>query len=645
MKLILLAAILISAPFLAMNAPAPAPKPAAAPVAVSVPKAHAVQIRLPERFRVLTGQYFDLRVEATGLADAATASVKIFVDGADVTATLPGPVEVTTNNDDDAGDSDKAWTWRKVQFSAAGFRALRAQVTDAGAPSSDDQNICVQKFQMKDGKNIVLFIGDAMGTTYRDAARIVSQSTGNRFREGFFDELQQMDRMPVTGMVMTYAMDRVVPDSANTATAWASGSKTIDGALGVFPDNNDFKFSSGSLQATKQFALDNPRIETLWEYLKRLHGYRTGIVTTSDVADATPAGQGGHTITRSLLKDVTRQYVDGVFTPGPTFDVILGGGREHFISRTANNSGDTRNFVTELQNAGFTYVETRTALNAIPAATSRLLGLFRTGNMNVAYDKLGLTRPADEPAPNFGGFTDQPFLDEMAAKAIQVLNQGGAPFILMVEGASIDKQSHPNHAAGVIWDTIEFDKAVGVGRAFAASGGKKEKTLVLVTADHDQSMHIVGVSDSTVTPPTPPLITNTRSTHTYPVISPPTPPAVGGSNPGEVDGFPDYADANGDGYPENTNRYKIAVGFRTGNHTGSSVPITAEGPGALIFTGYFDQTDIFFRMARVLSVDTDKLDKALKEVLGEQPSCDNHDVFELRAKGRARRPCTSQCEH
>ena len=46
-----------------------------------------------------------------------------------------------------------------------------------------------------------------MGTAYRDAGRIVAQSTGHRFREGFFDELQQMDQMPVTGMVMTYALD------------------------------------------------------------------------------------------------------------------------------------------------------------------------------------------------------------------------------------------------------------------------------------------------------------------------------------------------------------------------------------------------------------------------------------------------------
>jgi alkaline phosphatase len=242
--------------------------------------------------------------------------------------------------------------------------------------------------------------------------------------------------------------------------------------------------------------------------------------------------------------------------------------------------------------------------------------------MNVAYDKLGLVRPADEPAPNFGGFTDQPFLDEMADKAIQTLSKNGSPFILMVEGASIDKQSHPNHAAGVIWDTIEFDKSVAVSRAYAAttvgppSGqgqgnafGKGSKTLVLVTADHDQSMQVIGLEDTNVGG----AVQNTRSNSPYPLTSTPPPAAAGGNNVGEADGFPDYQDVNHDGYPENTNRYRIAVGFRTGNHTGQSVPITAEGPGALLFTGYFDQTDVFFKMARVLSTDTQPLDKALKQ--------------------------------
>lgn len=65
------------------------------------------------------------------------------------------------------------------------------------------------------------------------------------------------------------------------------------------------------------------------------------------------------------------------------------------------------------------------------------------------------------------------------------------------------------------------------------------------------------------------------------------------------------------GYPVNSGDgiRRLSVGYRTGDHTGSSVPVTAEGPGALLFTGYMDQTDIFFKMAAALSNDTTDLDK------------------------------------
>jgi alkaline phosphatase len=571
--------------------------------------APTLRIVLPERFRVITNQYFDLRVEAEGISHS-TARVLINVEGEGGIESLnfAGANEITTDNDNNPLGADKAWTYRRVSFSTPGIKTVSALVIDGRRVYGVATQISVQNFNLVGQKSIVLFIGDAMGTAYRDASRIVAQSTANRFREGWFDELQQMDKMPVTGMSMTYSLENIVPDSANTGSAWTTGNKTINGALNVFPDNNDFKYNSANQQATKQFALDNPRVETLWQFLKRRHGYKTGIVTTSDVADATPAAEGAHTITRSLLKDIARQYVDGSINSGNQFDVIMGGGLEHFNARTVANSGDTRNLVTELQAAGYTYVQNRNELNAITTPPAKILGLFRTGNMNVAYDKLLLNRPPDEPMPNFGGFTNQPYLDEMTAKAIDALKQGNAPFILMVEGASIDKQSHPNYAAGQIWDNIELDKSVAVGRAFLNTNAQTlANTLVLCTADHDQSLSIIGAVDTQV----PNAIQNVISTLLYPNANRGQGNVGIENRVGETQGFPDYQDANGDRYPENTNRIRIKVGYRTGDHTGSSVPVTAEGTGALLFYGYFDQTDIFFKMAKTLSMNTQPLDEAL----------------------------------
>lgn len=576
-----------------------------------------VRIVLPERFRVLTNQFFDLRIEAENLS-SSTARVNIDIESnTKETLNYSGPLELTQDNDANTATLDKAWTYRKVSFATPGIKTIFVTVIDGRRIYGFATQVTVQNFSLQGQKSIVLFIGDAMGTAYRDASRIVSQSTANRFREGWFDDLQQMDKMPVTGMAMTYSLENIVPDSANTASAWANGNKTINGAVNVFPDNNDFKFSSANLQTTKQFVLDNPRVETLWQFLKRRHNYKTGIVTTSDVTDATPAGEGGHTLLRGLGFDIARQYVDGSINQGNQFDVIMGGGLERFNARTATNSGDTRNLVTELQSSGYTYLQNRAELNAInnTNAPNKIVGLFRTGNMNVAYDKLNLTRPADEPNPNFGGFNDQPFLDEMTDKAIATLSKNNSPFILMVEGSSIDKQSHPNYAAGQIWDNIELDKSVAVGRTFANRNPQTfANTLVICTADHDQSLHIIGAVDTNVAG----AVQNVISTLPYPNGSRPGGNTIGIENRvGETEGFPNYEDTNGDRYPENTNRIRLKVGYRTGDHTGSSVPVTAEGAGSLLFYGYYDQTDIFFKMAKALSINTQTLDEAvnLKKIL------------------------------
>jgi hypothetical protein len=116
-------------------------------------------------------------------------------------------------------------------------------------------------------------------------------------------------------------------------------------------------------------------------------------------------------------------------------------------------------------------------------------------------------------------------------------------------------------------------------------------------------LSIIGLSDTSIAGSDQ----NVRSQETYP-------------NPGrllgESEGFPDYLDINNDRYPENTNRFKIMVGFRTGNHTGSSVPVSAEGAGALLFFGHYDQTDLFFKMSRILSLNTASLDQSLRQKLG-----------------------------
>jgi len=552
-----------------------------------------VRIALPERCRLLTRQYFDLRVEAHGLTDTSASLTLRDELGNDLTSRFGPADEVTADNDPTPGDFDKSWVFRAESYPTEGIKTIIAEVRDtSGTSGNDTRKIGVQRFKTlvrpTNKKNLILFIGDAMGQNYRDAGRIVSRSTGGRFREGFFDDLLEMDRMPYLGMVMTHSLNALVPDSANTASAWATGNKTVNGALNAFPDNNDWR-------GTPAAQLDNPRFETLWSYLRRLHGYKTGIVTTAPVSDATPAAEGAYTIWRGQQDDIARQFVDGTFTSGPVFDVILGGGRRQFNSRF-----DQRDLLQELVSLGYTRVDDRTSLNALAQhePPDRLIGLFHSDTMTVTYDKLGHLRPADESSTASSAFPDQPFLEEMTARALATLSKNGSPYILMVEGGSVDKQSHGNQAAGTIWDVIELDRAIGVGRNFARANPKRP-TLVLATADHNQSMQVLGVVDSTV----PGANGNVHAEDPYYYL------------PGSVGGFPDYEDDAATGYPRNDNRYRMAVGFRTHEHTASPVPLSAEGPGASLFTGVWDQTDLFFKMARVLDSDTTKLDRLEKERL------------------------------
>jgi alkaline phosphatase len=630
--------------------------------------APSIRILLPERTRLLEGQYVDVVLEVRNANNVS--GLNVFATGQYLTSKFSAPVKTEL---DCNASSDYVYR-APLQSFQAGNIELVATVTADGETITDRRVIEVRPFNRPLRRNMILFIGDAMGTAYRDAARLVDRAIvdnngKNSFRGGFFDSLTEMDKMPVSGMVMTYGTDSIVPDSANTGSAWATGNKTFLNAVNVFEDGTDCKWRFNGQQnaANEQFMKDNPRVENLWQYLKRKWGYRTGIVSTAAITDATPAVEGAYVAFRQQRLEIARQYRENPMLGGnPAFDVILGGGADPF---TAAGRPDKRDLVQEFQSLGYRNVKNATELAAI-SGPQPLIGLFKSGtapapaasgiatatdaNMDVAYDKLGLQRPASEPTANLGAFPDQPMLELMTRKAIEVLSSRGDNFILMVEAASIDKQSHPNNAAGTIWDAIEMDRAVGVARAFA-SGKEAKETLIVVTADHDQSMHIIGVSNI---PDAEYFDRNKKNDVSFSTAAgtqgfsvygdsysnaraglPFINGSTGASNntgrggmPGsfaptassaqpETSTYSTYFGstaykAGPKGYPANSGSgvRRLAVGFRTGDHTGSSVPVTAEGPGAILFTGYMDQTDIFFKMAAAASNDTTDLDKALERM-------------------------------
>lgn len=607
-----------------------------------------ITILLPEKTRLLIHQKIDLVIEGRNLPHSG--KLKVIHRGKDISSLFSKPTEADLDCD---ATRDYVWRADLYEFPVTGMNELSVEWTGESQKFSDTRKIEIHPFQpMK--KNLILFIGDAMGNAYRDAGRIVARSTETSpgvsgLRQGFFDRWNEMDQMPVTGLVMTYGYDTLVPDSAQTASHWSTGNKPLSGALSALPDGTDCHWRSEFTEKNIEFLRDNPRVESMLEYLKRRHGYRTGVVSTAFITDATPAAQGSHTPTRGSTFEIARQYLENPLLENkPAFDVILGGGKEDFDPKLR---GDQRDLIQEFQKKGFHFVQSSAELKATPSTTSKLFGLFRSTStsktaagklrptkstsMDPAYDKLGLlgrmnARPGSEPVPDFETWTDQPFLNNMTQKAIEILSQGNQPFALQVEGALVDKQSHPNHAAGVIWDVIELDQSVGVARRWAESRSSQD-TLIVVSGDHDQTMTINGVvemSDADLTDRTPIGEVAGQKVYKDALVNHRgnlgSIPANLRSFSGRPGGHPDYIDADGDGYPENREvkgkgRKRISVGFRTGGHAGTSLPVTAEGPGALYFTGYMDQTDLFFKMAAALGTDTRKADQALKEILKLRP--------------------------
>jgi alkaline phosphatase len=505
-------------------------------------------------------------------------------------------------------------------------------------------------------KNIVILLGDGMGAAHRTAARIVAGG----YVQGKVIAPLAMDSFPVTGMVKTASLNSIVTDSSPGMTSYVSGNKNNNNEEGVFPDDTVNAF-------------DNPRIEYLSEYLHRTQGKALGIVTTADVFDSTPAGNAVHTSSRGAGTGIIDQFLDDRALTGLT--VLMGGGRKWFLPSSVpgsvrSESNDyafsasephtseivkrwgaapgqidkDRDVLADFQKSGFSYAPDKTALDAIDTAkTDRLLGLFAYSNMNVALDKIdgrrNKARGVTGRVVDDYGFPDQPMLDEMAAKALAVLEKQKNGFVLMVEGASIDKQAHSMDTERWMLDTIEFDRTVKLVQEFAR---KRGDTLVIVTADHECSGAAL-IGGSTVTDAR--LQELVREGGTANVRD----KVVGVY---EKAGFPKYRIAN-DGYPDTTDiDYKLLVGYganadrfedwrsnerplqdgqqpfvkkeplsaypanpmardadgryqvvgqvpgESATHTGTDIPLSAFGPGAWAFTGVLDNTDVFFRLAQ-----------------------------------------------
>ena len=611
--------------------------------------------------RFLPGQRFDL--QATIRLDAGTQlkDFVFLVDGKEtrpaegttsvVTTGLTLPKEVNA-----AVVSQRGFSVTKPGVHTLTVRATQSdgQVTQA----TGNFEVVAVSPEGKPVRNIIILLGDGMGAAHRTAARVIAKGVDQGKALGRL----AMDTFPYTGMVMTSSLDALVTDSSPGMASYVTGNKSANNQQGVFPDDTADAFDNPRVEYLAEYlhrtqgkalglvptadGFDATPAAMAGHTSNR--GYGTGIVDQylddrglTGLSVLMGGGRKWFLPNRDALKaDGSRsnQPMNGSQRDTQTdyelpADIVKGWG-------AARGQKDaSRDLIADFQAQGFAYAPDKTSLLKDGPQAQKLLGLFALSNMNVAFDKVGARRGRSTIVEDYG-FPDQPMLDEMTRVALDVLSKNKSGFVAMIEGASIDKQAHLMDTDRWLLEMIEFDRAVAVAQDFA---NRHPDTLVIVTADHEcAGAAIIGAS----TKPVAALWDATAS----PSVDKQRNAIVGVYQAAKfprykmlTDGYPDSTDIDYKmliGYGANADRYEtwlsnmtptrdsqqpfaaqgaqgkypkdpsvrnkdtgfLITGQVPGDqavHTASDIPLSAMGRGAHLFSGVMDNTDIFFKIARV----------------------------------------------
>ncbi|KAG7165233.1 Alkaline phosphatase, tissue-nonspecific isozyme-like 6, partial [Homarus americanus] len=267
----------------------------------------------------------------------------------------------------------------------------------------------------------------------------------------------------------TYNLDRQVPDSAGTGTAYLTGVKANKGTVGVSGDVH-YKDCDASL-------LPENRLDSILKWAQDA-GMDTGLVTTTQVTHATPAALYAKSADRYWQCD-TKMIQE---------NVIMGGGRQELGATPLQEvklecpRTDGRNLVEEwaadkeARGATHAYVtNTQQLLDLNPNTTDYLMGLFGERHTPYVVDR--------DPAP-----AGTPRLKEMVQTALRILKKSSQGFFLLVEGGMIDRSLHDTHARRAVEEVVELDETMQA----ALDMVDLEDTLVLVTADHSHTLTMAG---------------------------------------------------------------------------------------------------------------------------------------------------------
>lgn len=296
---------------------------------------------------------------------------------------------------------------------ADGNTQATSEQTDAPADTAEPSGTATPKY-------IFLFIGDGMSYPQIQSTNYYLSAVNDDGNEILTSEDNlNMFSFPVTGSAQTYDSTSFCPDSASTATSISTGHKTYSGTI-----NMDEK-------------METP-YETIAEKLKDQLGYKVGILSSVNLNHATPAAFYAHQPSRSRYYEIGEEMI------ASEFDYFAGGA----LKKPTGDEGDRKDLYELAQEAGYKVVKTQAEAEALTADSGKVIVI----DENLADDDaMSYDMDLAEGAWSLGDYVE---------KGIEVLDNDNG-FFMMVEGGKIDWACHANDAAAAITDTIALDEAVG----------------------------------------------------------------------------------------------------------------------------------------------------------------------------------------
>lgn len=272
-------------------------------------------------------------------------------------------------------------------------------------------------------RNLIFMVSDGMSFGTLTLADLASRA--RRGRASHWVEL--FARAGVRRSVQnTASADSLVTDSAAASSAWGCGRRVKNGSINVAADGRQ-----------------------LMPLLVRASqaGKATGLVTTTRVTHATPAGFIANVPSRNMEQAIGEQILER------RVDVVLGGGSKFFPAGALQKHADV------------TVVADRGAMLEKRHAPGRLLGLFASSHVPFELDR-------DATVPT---------LADMTAVALERLDAAADGFVVQIEGGRVDHAAHSNDAPALVSEQLAFDDALGQVLKFVDG---RDDTLVVVTTDH-----------------------------------------------------------------------------------------------------------------------------------------------------------------